>query len=147
MFTKKIMLHFSKTDPEGILFGPRLSELCHDIFEEFASQKLVSSYNNWFAHPEWGTPIVSIQSDFKMPMRAGKNYEVQVTVSQVGRTSFQTQYLFQEEGQDKTSAVGISAVGRITHVFVRRDDLKPFLIPSEILEKLKKHQKEPESIE
>ena len=69
-FKKSINIHFDECDPAGIVFFAHHFRLAHQVIEAFVQNQGVS-WNEWFASPDYGVPLVHVEADYKAPMLAG----------------------------------------------------------------------------
>ncbi|HEY3498401.1 MAG TPA: acyl-CoA thioesterase, partial [Polyangiaceae bacterium] len=81
-FAMELPIRFQDVDAAGIIFYPRVLELCHDTYVEF----LASS-----GHPlqealkgPWIMPIRHAEADYLRPLRFGDRVEVAIVAAQMG---------------------------------------------------------------
>lgn len=95
VFQTQVTIKFHEADPAGIMYFGRLPSLAHDCFEQFI---VAAGYawGEWFKTPKAIIPIRHLETDFLSPFRPGETYDVDVTVSRIGESSFQMHYLFRK---------------------------------------------------
>jgi acyl-CoA thioester hydrolase/1,4-dihydroxy-2-naphthoyl-CoA hydrolase len=97
-FKTQIRIKFREADPAQIMYFANLLSLAHDVFEEFI---LVAGYKyqEWFSPEHHMIPIRHVEADYKAPFIPGQTYDVAVTVSHLGETSFKMAYKFEQNGK------------------------------------------------
>ncbi len=124
---KNLLITFGDTDPQGILYFARLFELAHAALEEFVAKSPVT-WNFWFQNPHFAVPIRHAESEYFIPMRAGKIYISRLSVDRWGTTSLSLSFAVYEAGTNK-----LCARASTTHVFVAKKTFESIQIPDQIL--------------
>ena len=128
-FKKKIQLRFREADPAGILYFGNVFSLAHDCFEDFI-QAAGFTWSEWFETKEFLIPIRHAECNFLKPFLPGRRYQITVSVSKLGNSSFQMKYLF---SQDQV----VHADVRMTHVFLTAKGHGKISVPPHVVERLK----------
>ncbi len=126
----KFTVPFDEADGEGIVFFGNYFRLAHRAFEQFLPQVGIS-WKEWFEHPQWGVPLRHVEADYLKPLKPGDEYEVKITVADLGESSVHFSY-------ELTSQNTTIAKLKTSHVFVSRPDMKKINVPPTIVERLKK---------
>lgn len=84
-YRTKIKLH--DTDAAGLLFFSNQFKIVHDAYESLL-EKIGFGFAELLQHKDNFLPIVHAESDYKKPLFVGDNLEVQVRVTNIGKTSF-----------------------------------------------------------
>ena len=117
-------IHFREADPAGIMFFANIYDFAHDAFEEFLIH-LGFEWNYWFSNSEFIIPLRSSYADYSAPLKAGKNYQIKVSIKQLGDSSFTVFYEFND--QNKTHATV-----ELTHTFVNPAIMKKISMPEKV---------------
>lgn len=128
-FFQDIRIPFHLCDPAGIVFFGNVFPLSHLVYESFIIDKLQCSWDAWFKNLDWFVPIKHASADYKIPLHAGVNYQVEVTILGVKSSSFTVHYRFLH-GESEHCVV------EIVHVFCDRKTKKKIEIPPSIRSKL-----------
>lgn len=121
-------IRFHEADPAGILFFGRSLEMAHDHYEEWI-KSLGHSFKDWFQSKEFIVPIRKSECEYYKPLFPGQEYEVILTVKEIGDSSFTTRTQF-------TSKEGLHMEVLLTHVFTNPKEFKKMAIPSAIKSQL-----------
>jgi 1,4-dihydroxy-2-naphthoyl-CoA hydrolase len=85
IYQTKIKLH--ETDAAGLLFFSNQFKIIHDAYEGLL-EKIGFGFAELIKEKPFFLPIVHAQADYKLPLFVGDLIEIQVTVENVGTTSF-----------------------------------------------------------
>ena len=132
MFEAERIVEFGMCDSAGILFFPRIFELAHSAYEEFILRSDLE--NNYFENEEIAIPLISATSDFQKPITLHEVLKINITVSNIGNSSFQLTTTFLDELNNAKATVTTN------HVFVDKKEFKKIDIPDEFLGLLKENQ-------
>lgn len=131
MFSIKYKINFSETDPGGILFFAEYLRIAHIAYERFFES--LGLDHNYFIDEKYVLPIVHSEADYLSPVRFGDELECEVTVGELGTSSFELNYLL----KNKTKrAAQIST----KHVAVLKQEFVKTELPNQLREKLKENQ-------
>lgn len=130
-FETFVPFHFA--DPAGILYFGQAFTMAHQAFEHFITDSLDIPWEEWFKNKEFIVPIRHAEVDYTSPILAGKNVSIEISISQLGKTSFTSLYHF---FQEKKLACTVALV----HVFVNKENKKPCSISCELKLKLETGQ-------
>ena len=126
-YQAKIKLH--DTDAAGILFFSHQFEIVHDAYESLL-EKMGLGFAELIRHRDYFLPIVHAESDYKAPLFVGDVIEIQVTVENIGNTSFTFAYkLLSSKGQ-------LVGTARTVHVTIDKKTREKILLPKEMREKI-----------
>ena len=123
---------FHEVDRAGIIFFGRVFEYAHTAFEEL----LFTVFGDWdqlFHKHSVGLPLVSAQSDFKIPLRQGEKLTIEVRVVHVGTRAL----TFRHDIVDESGRV--RATVRLTHAAVDLRTFKSVSLPQLLLDGLSAH--------
>lgn len=132
MFLAYNQVRMHDTDMAGILYFPRQFRFAHDALEDFV-ESLGFTFEQIFHQENFVFVIVHAEADYLAPLRVGNKLEVQVTITDIGTTSFTVAYdIFKS---DKT------LVGRAKTVHVTLDakTRKKIAIPDKFKKLLERH--------
>lgn len=124
-FIYKYQIHFDDCDPAGILFFANTWDICHRVYENWLL-KLKNDYAFWFQNPEWIIPIITSKCNFHRPLKPGTLIDVELSVQNIGNSSFTTHYLLKKDSE-------IAMDCSISHVFTDKATFKKTSIPEELL--------------
>lgn len=89
IYHHKIKLH--DTDAAGILFFSNQFKYIHDAYEELLD-KIGFGFSVLLTQKDYFLPIVHAESDYCSPVFAGDIVTIEVTVDEIGKTSFAFSY-------------------------------------------------------
>lgn len=129
LFSKKFLIHFGECDPQGILYFARVSEMAHEMLEEFVAGTSLG-WKGWFRSAEFAVPLKNVNVDFSAPMRAGEWVTARLIVAETGDSSvvFQSEFYI-GGGSDGEK---LAAVVKTVHVFVSQSEFKKIAIPASV---------------
>jgi len=124
---------FDEADGEGIVFFGNYFRLAHRAFEAWLPQRGFT-WEEWFRNPEFGVPLVHVESDYLRPLRPGDAYDVEIQTQKVGESSVEFGYAL--TAPDGTPLANLKTV----HVFVTRaGGMRKIPIPAGIKARLLAH--------
>jgi acyl-CoA thioesterase FadM len=136
MFRRTVTIRFDEADARGVLFYGRVQALAHRVFEDFGVSELVDAWEDWFESAAFVAPIKHAEATFHRPMRPGHRYDVELSVTKVGESSFEVRTTFVDpEGAPPV----LCAEARIVKAFADPATWKKMPIPSEIRARLLGH--------
>jgi 4-hydroxybenzoyl-CoA thioesterase len=91
-FKTRIEVRFGDCDPAGLVYYPVLFHYCHAAMEEFFAARCGVAYARLVAEERVGFPTVNARAEFFAPLVYGDEAEVEVWVSNVGRSSATFEY-------------------------------------------------------
>lgn len=130
MFNTRYKVVFADADPGGIVFFANLFKIAHIGYERFIESFKLEK--NYFTDDEFAIPIINSCADFISPVKFQDDLNCSITVTKIGKTSFTLNYKL-------TVDEILKAEIQMTHVFVKKMDLKKTEIPNDLLSKLKSH--------
>ena len=131
MYTTNYRIAFSETDPGGILFFAEFLKIAHVAYERFFSN--LELRRNYFLDDIYILPIVHTNADYISPVKFGDELICEVTVGNIGSSSFELNYVLKNENK-------IAAKVQTKHVVVLKKEFCKTEIPDELFEKLKLNQ-------
>jgi acyl-CoA thioesterase FadM len=136
MFQRTVTIRFDEADARGVLFYGRVQALAHRVFEDFVVSELVERWEDWFESDRFLAPIRHAEATFHSPMRPGHQYDVELSVTKVGESSFELGARFVDRaGAEPT----LCAEVRIVKAFADPATWKKIPIPSAIRTRLLAH--------
>lgn len=132
MFKTSIQVNFFDTDPGGIIFYANLFKIMHIAYERFLSN--VNSAVNYFKNENIILPIIHSEADFVSPIRIHQLLTIEITVTQLKKSSFELSYLI----KDDTSV--LKASGKTVHVAVDKKTFKKIDLPMDLNELFLKYK-------
>ena len=91
MFRYPVIIKLHETDAAGLLFFSHQFKLIHDAYEALL-EKWGFGFATLIREKDYFLPIVHAESDYKHPLFVGDRVNIDVTVSDVGTTSFTFTY-------------------------------------------------------
>ncbi|HEY0003977.1 MAG TPA: thioesterase family protein [Pyrinomonadaceae bacterium] len=86
-FSTRIKVRFGDADPAGLVYYPVIFHYFHIALEEFFAGRCGVSYQRLMKEERLGFPTVNVQAEFFAPLVYGDEVEVEIYVSQTGRSS------------------------------------------------------------
>ena len=108
-FSTRITVRFADADPAGLVYYPVLFHYCHVAMEEFFAARCGIAYDRLMAEERVGFPTVNVRAEFFRPLVYGDVAEVEVFVSQLGRSSATFEYRIRRAA-DQTLCASASLV-------------------------------------
>ena len=131
MFITTYKVAFSETDPGGILFFAEFFKIAHITYERFLDS--LGLERNYFLDDEFILPIVHSRADYLSPVSFGDELTCELSVGNIGETSFELKYDLKNKGNVASKVV-------TKHVAVKKKKFKKSSIPNDLLTKLKENQ-------
>lgn len=131
-FGTTLFISFHQVDAAGVLFFGHAFTIAHQTFEQFITQQLQISWQDWFQNSNWIVPIIHTQASYRHPLTAGSNCQIKLEVTAIRHSSFQISYEF---NQDCIPCCQIQT----THVFCDKKTKQKIDIPIQIREALDKY--------
>ena len=120
------------TDMAGILYFARQFRFAHDALEDFVENE-GHGFQKIFHEENFVFVIVHCEADYYTPLHVGDALEIQVSVGNIGESSFTMIYeIFKKDGTHAGSA-------KTVHVTLERISRKKIPIPNELKNTLKKN--------
>jgi YbgC/YbaW family acyl-CoA thioester hydrolase len=126
-FSARIPVRFGDCDPAGLVYYPVLFHYCHAAMEEFFAARCGVPYARLVSEHRLGLPTVNVRAEFFAPFVYGDEAEVEVWVSDVGRTSVTFEYRLRRASDQKLCATA-------THVQVAMslEERRAVPVPAEL---------------
>ena len=124
MYKYNTVIRLRDTDAAGVVFFAAYFEIAHDCYESFID--ITNVINN----DDFIITVVHADADYTLPLCAGDEITVQMTLAKTGRCSFTLEYELVR--QDGTSAAKI----RTVHATVSKKNSRPLKIPDAIKKRL-----------
>ena len=125
-FSRDIQVHFSDTDPAGILFYPRYFEMTSALIEDWFAEELDHPFSLMHHGMAHGVPTLSLDVSFSAASRIADVLRLTLGVARLGKTSFTL---------DIRAACGEEERFRMRQVLVYAalgDELKPAPLPAQL---------------
>ncbi|MCO4769943.1 MAG: acyl-CoA thioesterase [Deltaproteobacteria bacterium] len=137
-FQKQIKVRFSDTDPAGVMYFPRFLDSFHGVFEDWFDEDLKMPYRWMLEDTRVGFPTVSVDVDYRGPLRFGETMVVDLAVTAIGDKSFACTYRARLKGGDR---VLVRAVMKTATVDL--DKFKAIPIPPKLKQALESRLERP----
>lgn len=124
-------LTFRDTDLAKIMFFGNIFDFAHDAYEQFVVDSGFT-WKEYFQNNDYAIPIRHAESDFRSPLFAGETYEIAVTVSSFGKSSFKLKYVFSQSSK-------INAVVSLVHTVLDIKTKSKAPIPENIKTRFEKY--------
>jgi 4-hydroxybenzoyl-CoA thioesterase len=92
IFINDQLIRFSHCDPAGIVYFPRFFDLAHATMEDWFAGGVRHPLPDLIRDRRIGTPTVSIQCDFVLPLRMGDTLRFELRVAKMGNASVHLAY-------------------------------------------------------
>jgi YbgC/YbaW family acyl-CoA thioester hydrolase len=116
------IIRFADADPAGIAFYPRLFDHLHEAFEDFFDCCAGRPYAQIIAQERLGFPTAHVTAEFLKPLRHGEVIDVELTVANIGQTSFTCHYRILRDKE-------VCATAKLVTTVVSLDELRPLPVP------------------
>jgi 4-hydroxybenzoyl-CoA thioesterase len=133
-YTTRVRVRFGDEDHAQIVYYPRFFNFFHIAFEDFFGDQ-GRPYKEVLDTDGIGFPTVHVETDFKSTLRFGDEFEVEVRVAKIGRTSATFHYIGRKEGT-------LAAEARMTVVCVDMKTWQPVPIPDRYRQLFERHLEE-----
>lgn len=138
MFVTHNRVRMHDTDMAGILYFARQFRFAHDALEDFAESEGFQ-FNEVFNNQQFVFVIVHAEADYLVPLQIGDKLEIQLSVENIGNSSFTISYQIYKQ---ETSKQVLAGKAKTVHVTLNGKTRKKISIPEELRKKLQKHTKE-----
>lgn len=128
MYKKDYIVKLPDTDAAGILFFASYIKLAHEIYESFMID-IGFSLRHIIEESDYLILIAHCESDYKKSLRLEDSYEITVSVSKIGGSSFGLKYVFANQND-------VIAEVATVHVVVDKQSKKPIKMTDELRGKL-----------
>jgi len=132
IFIHDQLIRFSHCDPAGIVYFPRFFDLAHATMEDWFASGVNHSLPDLIRDRRIGTPTVSIQCDFALPLRMGDTLRFELRVSKLGSASVQLAYSGKKVGVEHLKI-------QQTIVFMALDAGRAVLIPEDLRPRIEQY--------
>ena len=129
MYTYQTKIKLHETDAAGLLFFSNQFKIIHDAYEGML-ESIGFGFAQLIPNMNFFLPIVHSEADYKIPLFVGDLLEIQVTVANVGKTSFTLSYALLNASQK------IIGTAQTVHVATDKTTRKKIPIPTELRSKL-----------
>lgn len=109
VFQQPITFSFHQADVAGVVFFAHIITAAHVALEDLSRESGIG-WANWFQNPELKIPLRKIESEFLLPIFAGKALTVQILVEKLGDSSVRFR-------SDFVDSRGLCASIKSVHVF------------------------------
>ena len=92
VFSTRITVRFADCDPVGFVYYPRVLHYCHICMEEFFVQRCGITYQKLLDDERIGFATVKIEAEYFVPLLYGDTVEVELEVTDLGRSSARFNY-------------------------------------------------------
>lgn len=126
VFSRDIAVHFSDTDPAGILFYPRYFEMTSALIEDWFAEELDHPFDAIHQGMAHGVPTLSLDVSFSAASRIADVLRLTLSVARLGKSSFTL---------DLKAACGEEERFKMRQVLVYAalgDKLKPKPLPADL---------------
>ncbi|MBD0373772.1 MAG: acyl-CoA thioesterase [Pyrinomonadaceae bacterium] len=123
-FSTRIKVRFGDCDPAGLVYFPVIFHYCHVAMEEFFGARCGIAYHALMSEERIGFPTVNVQAEFFVPLVYGDEAEIEISVSQTGRSSVTFEY-----GIRRASDAALCARFVQVHVAMNLDSRRAVQIP------------------
>jgi 1,4-dihydroxy-2-naphthoyl-CoA hydrolase len=136
MYTYQTKIKLHETDAAGLLFFAHQFKIIHDAYEALLEQ-LGFGFAELIRHKSYFLPIVHAESDYKMPLFVGDVLEIQITVANIGTTSFTFAYKLLNASHE------VVGTAQTVHVTMDKKTQKKITLPADMRAKLEHFSQEP----
>lgn len=92
VFSTSITVRFADCDPVGFVYYPRVLHYCHVCMEEFFADRCGITYQKLLDEERIGFATVKIEAEYFVPLLYGDTAEVELEVTDLGRSSARFNY-------------------------------------------------------
>jgi 4-hydroxybenzoyl-CoA thioesterase len=133
LFTLRLPVRFTHTDPAGYVFFPRYFEMLQAVVEEWFTHALQQRYADLINKRRLGTPTATTQCTFLKPSRLGDEIALAVKLEHIGNSSFRLRFIGTVDDNIRLDALS-------TLVMISLDDGAPRPIPSDLRARMEAYQ-------
>jgi acyl-CoA thioester hydrolase len=90
-------VRFADCDPVGFVYYPTVLHYCHVCMEEFFAHECGITYAKLLADEQIGFATVKIEAEYFAPLLYGDTAEVELKISDLGRSSARFNYEIRRE--------------------------------------------------
>jgi 4-hydroxybenzoyl-CoA thioesterase len=126
-FSTRIAVRFADVDAAGLVYYPVLFHYCHVAMEEFFAARCGVAYHELMRVERVGFPTVNARAEFFAPLVYGDVAEVEVWVSQTGRSSATFEYRLR-----RASDGLLCATATLVQVAMHLDERRAVHIPDSL---------------
>ncbi len=126
-YTRTIFLR--DTDATGVLYFSEQLKICQEVFEAYLSKKF--TLNQMLREHDFLLPIVHAEADYSLPILVGDVLEIQLSLGDIGSSSFSLGFKVLKGTQEVGSA-------KIVHVALSKETGKSIPIPEIVLSHISK---------
>ncbi len=87
-FSRDIPVHFSDTDPAGIIFYPRYFDMTGALIEDWFAEELGHPFSAIHEGMRYGVPTLSLDISFSAASRIADMLRITLAVARLGKSSF-----------------------------------------------------------
>ncbi len=109
-FTRSVPVRFSHCDPAGIVYFPHYFDMFNGVIEDWYTEELGFDYAEMLMGSRYGSPIVHIDCDFKIPSRMGDVIDLTLLVERIGRSSLGIAIVCHRDGLERLRAHLVTAM-------------------------------------
>ncbi len=91
-FSTNIIVRFADCDPVGFVYYPTVLHYCHVCMEEFFAARCGITYQKLLDEERIGFATVKIEAEYFLPLVYGDTAEVELVISDLGRSSARFNY-------------------------------------------------------
>ncbi len=117
-FTCKVRVSMGYVDPAGLIFFPRLYDLCEIAFEQFFEACFKTDFAATLVIEKRGAIVVHSEADYQKAIRLGDTLTIAVACTRLGHTSLTLEFTFDNQHAERV------AIARTVHVLM---DLKRYV--------------------
>ena len=113
LFTLRLPIRFTHTDPAGQVFFPRYFEMFQATVEDWFTHGLGFRYAGLIADG-FGLPTAQTECEFFRPSRLGEAIDLTVYLTRIGRSSMTIEYVGRVEGERRFHGKSILVLIRLS---------------------------------
>jgi 1,4-dihydroxy-2-naphthoyl-CoA hydrolase len=125
-FARELPIRFQDVDAAGIIFYPRVLELCHDVYVEFLASAGFPLQE--CLRGPWIMPIRHAEADYLRPLRFGDRVEVALVAAETGPRQPATEVTIGYRIANLSSGEP-AALAQTVHTFVDRKSFERVPMP------------------
>ncbi len=135
-FRHRIVVHFADVDHAGVVYHPVFFDYFHRTIEALFFARLgPRSYAALLDEERLGLPAVRSECDFRAPVRFGDLLDIDLSVSQLGKSSVTFDFRVYRSGNDSDDDDGAAllvAEGRTVSAIVDLEAFRAVAIPARL---------------